>query len=157
MDVGAAKNDDERERTYRFLNEELSDQNRHLMDESRGLDTKAAVVAGFAAAALSFLLANRRQTIWWLAIAGYLAALALAIGVLWPRRWASLVPAALRDELSDVAPVYVIAEVAGSRVTIFERNLGKVGTQALLWSMSIVFLALGSGLSILSTIGEKPR
>jgi len=103
------------------LNAEIADQHRMLMDEARGMDTKATLVAGFAAAAVSFLLANRRHTIWWLALAGYLTALGLALAALWPRHWNGLIPAALRDELSEAAPVFVVGQVAGSKVEIYEQ------------------------------------
>lgn len=157
MDIGGAENDEQREATYRFLNEEISAQHRVLMEEARGLDTKATVVAGFAAAALSFLLANRRQTIWWFALAGYLIALALALLALWPRRWHGLVPAALRDELSEAKAVFAVGLVAGSKVAIYERNYRKARTKALLWTASVAFLAAGSGLSVWTTITEKLR
>ena len=55
VDIGVAENDDQREATYRFLNDEITAQHHLLMEEARGLDTKATVVAGFAAAAVSFL------------------------------------------------------------------------------------------------------
>ncbi|MGH2627552.1 MAG: hypothetical protein ACRDHY_12985 [Anaerolineales bacterium] len=157
MDIGAADNDEQREATYRFLNDEISAQHRSLMEEARGLDTKATVVAGFATAAVSFLLANRRETIWWFALAGYLAALVFALAALWPRRWHGLVPAALRDELSEAAPVFVVGEVAGTKVAIYERNYAKAQAKALLWTTSVVFLAVGSGLSVWTTITEKLR
>jgi hypothetical protein len=72
------------------------------------------------------LLATRRHTIWWLALVGYLVALALALALaaLWPRRWAGLDPVAL-DELSEAAPVFVVGLVAGSKVTVYQRNFNK--------------------------------
>jgi hypothetical protein len=157
VDIGAAQNDEQREATYRFLNDEISAQHRMLMEEARGLDTKATVVAGFAAAAISFLLANRRHTIWWFALAGDLAALAAALAALWPRRWHGLIPAALRDELSEAAPIFAVGQVAGSKVAIYERNYRKVATKALLWTASVVCLAAGSALSVWTTITEKLR
>jgi hypothetical protein len=157
VDIGAAADDEQRESTYRFLNDEISSQHQMLMEEARGLDTKATVVAGFAAAAVSFLLANRRESIWWSAVAAYLLALVLALGALWPRRWHGLIPAALRDELSEAAPVFVVGQVAGSKVEIYEKNHSLAGTKAVLWSISVGFLAAGSGLSVWTTITEKLR
>ncbi len=110
MNIGAAKTDEQRESTYRFLNDEISSQHQMLMEEARGLDTKATIVVGFAAAAVSFLPDNRRQTVWWFALAAYLVAIALALGALWPRRWLGLIPAALQDELSEAAPVFVVGQ-----------------------------------------------
>jgi len=112
-------------------------------------------VAGFAAATVSFLLANRRHTIWWLALAGYLVALALALAASWPRHWHGLIPAALRDELSEAAPVFVVGQVAGSKVEIYEHNYAKVRLKALFWTASVAFLAAGSGLSVWTTITEN--
>lgn len=155
MDLGAADNDEQREATYRFLNAEISAQHQMLMEEARGLDTKATLVAGFAAAGVSFLLATRRHTIWWLALAGYLAALALALGALWPRRWDGLDPVALQDELSEASPVFVVGVVAGTKVTIYQRNFNQARLKAILWTASVAFLAAGSGLSVWATITEK--
>ncbi len=157
MDVGGAENDEQRESTYRFLNDEISAQHQMMMDEARGLDTKATLVAGFAAAGISYLLATRRHTIWWLALAGYLAALALALAALWPRRWAGLDPVALQDELSEAAPVFVVGLIAGSKVTVYTRNFNKARAKALLWTASVVAFAVGSGLSVWATITEKLR
>jgi hypothetical protein len=157
MDIGGAENDEHREATYRFLNAEIDDQHGILLEEARGLDTQATLVAGFAFAAVSFLLANRRETIWWFALAGYLAALALALAALWPRRWHCLVPAALRDELSEAAPALVVGRVAGSKVAIYERNSTKARTKVLLWTGSVAFLAASSGLSVWATITENLR
>ena len=155
MDLGAAENDDQREATYRFLNAEIGDQHRLLLEEARGLDTKATVVAGFAAAAVSFLLANRRHTIWWLALAGYLVSLALALAALWPHRWDGLDPVAVQDDLSEAAPVFVVGLVAGSKVEIYQRNFKRARLKAILWTASVAFLAAGSGLSVWTTITEK--
>jgi hypothetical protein len=157
IDLGAADNDEQREATYRFLNDEISGQHQMLMEEARGLDTKATLVAGFAAAGVSYLLATRRHTIWWLALAGYLAALALALAALWPRRWDGLDPAALRDELSEAAPVFVVGLVAGSKVTIYERNFNKARAKAVFWTASVAAFAVGSGLSVWATITERLR
>src|SRR2546425_988641 len=128
MDIGVAENDEQREATYRFLNEEITAQHRMLMEEARGLDTKATVVAGFAAAAISFHLANLRQTIWWFALAGYLAALASPLGgscggvrgpsspVTGPGgpitppacsgcgRWNGIAPSSIREAMNPAAP-----------------------------------------------------
>lgn len=157
MDIGAAENDEQREATYRFLNEEITAQHRLLLEEARGLDTKATLVTGFAATAISFLLTGRRGTTWWLALAGYLGAFGTALAGLWPRRWYGLVPAALRDELSEAAPVFVVGEVAGTKVSIYERNLHKARSKVVLWTASVVFLGAGSGLSVWTTITEKLR
>lgn len=157
VDIGVAENNDQREATYRFLNEEITAQHHMLMEEARGLDTKATVVAGFAAAAVSFLLANRRETVWCLALAGYVIALVFALAALWPRRWHGLVPTALRDELSEAAPLMAVGQVAGSKVVVYERNYAIARSKALLWTASVVFLAVGSGLSVWTTIAEKLR
>jgi hypothetical protein len=157
IDIGAAQSDEQREATYRFLNDEITAQHRMLMEDARGLDTKASVVAGFAAAAISFLLTNRREGIWWLAVGAYLIALALALAALWPRQWEGIIPAVLRDEYSEVAPVFVVGRVAGTKVEMYEHNSRKAKTKALLWAASVVGLAVGSGLSVWSTITEKLR
>ena len=152
MDIGMAESDDEREATYRFINAEVTDQHHLVMDQARGLDTKATVLAGFAAAGVSFLLTHRRGTIWWAALACYLASLGLALGALWPRRWHAVDLTALQEDLSEAAPVFVVGKVAGAKVAVVARNTTKARLKALLWTASVVTLAAGAGLSVWTTI-----
>jgi hypothetical protein len=58
-DDGTAETDEEIEGTVRVLNDEVGEAHRLLLDDARSVDTKATVIAGFSAAAVSFLLANR--------------------------------------------------------------------------------------------------
>jgi hypothetical protein len=122
------------------------------MDEARSIDTKAAVVGGFAAAAVPLLLDSRAGALWWCALACYTASFIVALAAMWPRGWDGLKPWALRDELSEAAPVLVVGQVAGSKVLIFERNHRRVRAKALLWSTSVALLAGGIGFSVGSTI-----
>ena len=157
MDIGMAETDEEREATYRFINDEITDQHHLVMEQARGLDTKATVLAGFAAAGVSFLLTHPRGTIWWAALACYLAALALALGALWPRRWHALDLTTLQEELSEAAPVFVVGKVAGAKVAVVGWNSAKAQLKALLWTASVVVLAAGAGLSVWTTITEAMR
>lgn len=157
MDIGAAENDEQREATYRFLNDEISAEHARLMEEARGMDTKATVVAGFAAAAISFLLDSRRGALWWTGLAFYMASFTVALAVMWPRRWDGLTPSAVRDELGEAAPVFVVGQVAGSKVLVYERNQLRARTKALLWVLSVLLLAGGIGFSVWSTISEATR
>ncbi len=47
--------------------------------------------------------------------------------------------------------------MAGSKVEIYEKNHKMAKTKALLWSISVGFLAVGSGLSVCTTITERLR
>ena len=157
MDLGTAETDEQRESTYRFLNDEIGAQHALLLEAARGTDTKATVVAGFAAAAISFLLDTPREALWWAALGCYGSSFAAALAAMWPRRWEGLDPAELQQELSDASPVFVIGQVAGSKAEVFVRNQTKVQGKAVLWAMSVMLLGSGTALSVWSTISEVPR
>jgi hypothetical protein len=157
VDIGAAATDEERQATYRVLNSEIDARHDLLVDEARGLDTKATVVAGFAAASISFLLGTRRGLAWDVALIGDLGALALAIATLWPRRWAGIEPRRLSNELGNGAPAFVLGEIVGTKVGIYERNSRRAVAKVVLWTASVALLSVGTVVSIWSTIVEVPR
>ena len=148
MDIGIARNDEEREATYRFLNAEISAQHSERMEWARGVDTKATLVAGFASAAIPFVLQSRSSLLWGLALAAYGVAFAFAFSALWPRKWEGLKPTALQEDLSEAAPVFVIGEIAGSKVEIYERNERKAHRKVILWASGTVWLGAGVILSV---------
>ncbi len=53
--------------------------------------------------------------------------------------------------------MFVVGQVAGTKVAIYERNYAKARVKALLWTTSVVFLAARSGLSVWTTITETLR
>jgi hypothetical protein len=71
MDLGTASTEAEQESTNRFINGELSELHRLLRDDAQSIDTKATLVAGFAVAAITFLLNARRGPTWWGALGAY--------------------------------------------------------------------------------------
>lgn len=112
----------ETEKTFRFLNEELSQQQKTLFDDARGLDTKAALIAGFSVTAVSVLVVRDPGPKGWWAIASYAVALLFAMGALWPRRWYALEPEELQARLANRPAVEVIGKVAGTKVLIYGQN-----------------------------------
>jgi hypothetical protein len=155
MDLGAARDDAQRESTYRFLNDELAEQDKVLLDEARGLETKATLVAGFAVTAVSFLLANRRGLLWWLALGAHLAALLVALAVLWSGRNSR--PGNLISLLEDAAPVVAVGFVLQYKAEAYRRNLRSVRKNAVLWRLGAVFIVVATGLSVWSSIVEGLR
>jgi uncharacterized membrane protein len=53
--------------------------------------------------------------------------------------------------------VVVVGLVAGSKVTIYERNFNKARAKAVFWTASVAAFAVGSGLSVWATITERLR
>jgi len=137
------------------LNEEITRENTQLLSSAQSIDNKATFVAGVAAAALPFLLANRRGLLWAVALVLYLAGLVLAVIALWPRRWSGLVPADLQTRLSGAEPVFAVGRVAGTKVGVFERNYAKARWKMIQWVASILALGGGTIMLVLSTIFEK--
>lgn len=156
MDIGVAENDEQREATYRFLNDEISAEHARLMEEARSTDTKATVVAGFAAAAVSFLLDDPGGTCRWAGLVCCVASLGTALAAMWPRDWDGIGPREL-GPFSDAAPMVVIGRVASSKMSVYQRNRVRVRIKGILWVASVAFLAGGVGLSVWSTIEEATR
>ncbi|MDQ3757079.1 MAG: hypothetical protein M3394_04445 [Actinomycetota bacterium] len=157
MDVGVAETDEQRDATYRFLDDEIGAQHALLLDGARAMDTKATVVAGFAAAAISFLLNTPREALWWVALCLYGLSFGGALAAMWPRHWEGLSPSVLQQELADASPVFVVGQVAGSKAVVFERNQVRIQHKVVLWTASVVLLGGGTAFSAWSTISEVPR
>ncbi|MGH8985555.1 MAG: hypothetical protein ACRDY6_16980 [Acidimicrobiia bacterium] len=154
MDIGAASTEAEQESTYRFINAEVSELHRQLREEAQSIDTKATLVAGFAAAAITFLLNARRGTAGWAALGTYGLTVGSAFAALWPRRWEVLVPSALETELSDAAPVVVAGQVASSKTAIYDHNREHVARKTVLWMASVATLSVSGIPSIYNTVME---
>lgn len=156
-DDGTSENSEEVEATYRLLNDEISVEAQRLLDESRSLDTKATLIAGFSAAAVSFLLTNRRETIWDVALVAYGATIALALATLWPWRWSHLGPQSMTEEFHDLAPSITLGEVVGTKVTVYHRNFRYLRVKTILWDLSVAAIAVSSALTLWTTLIEKAR
>lgn len=137
-----------REATYRFLNAEIGDLQRSLSDDARGLDTKATLVAGFAAASVSFLLDRPGGLLWWCAIAAHGAALALSLAVLWPRTTLSIIPRRLLDFLGDVPVGSAVETVAAAKAEAHEQLQRRVGAVTTTWAISAGALVVGMVLTV---------
>jgi hypothetical protein len=157
MDLGAARNDQERESTYRFLNDEISSQQRVLIDIARALETKATLIAGFSATAVSFLLANSGGAIGRLGLAAYVAALATAVAVHWTGEVPDPGPDKLIRDIGKAAPDVAVAWVIALKANAYRRNERLFRHKAVLWRLSVGLLAAGLALSLWSAAVEGFR
>ncbi len=151
----ALADEPERERTLAFLNGEITRENEQLLNGAQGTDAKGTFVAGVAAAAIPFLLANRRGLLWAGALVLYGLGFVLAVASLWPRRWIGVVPAALHRRLSGANPSFAIGHVMGAKVLAFEANYRKARQKARAWVASVLILGGGTLLAVVSTLFES--
>jgi hypothetical protein len=138
--------------TLELINNEMSARLARQLDAGAKVDTKAAVVAGFAATATQFLAIRHdyRLIPAILAFAAY--AVAFLAGV-----WALAVttyedvpePRALVDRYAERPKVTALASLASTRVRAFEKNRTKHTHKVTRWWISVA--ALGAGL-ILSAV-----
>ena len=137
-----------REATYRFLNAEIGDLQRSLADDARGLDTKAALVAGFAAASVSFLLDQPGGRLWWCAVAAHAASLGLSLVALWPRASVTVVPKQLLDRLRDATASDAARAVADAKAVACREIARRVRVIANIWSIAASALVVGTVLTV---------
>jgi hypothetical protein len=149
--------DEAREAVYRLLNDELTEQQRALYEDGRGLDTKAALLAGVASATVAYLLDHPGGLAWSCAMTAHGTSLGLALAVLWPKPWARMTP--------DVAPRAAgqrhagdaVRYVVGSKVTACEANARRVHAAQTLWCTSVAALVVAQMLTVLTTLTEVVR
>jgi hypothetical protein len=141
--------------TSRFLNEEVTEQQRLLLASSQALDTRATFLAGFAAAVILFLLQNRRGPLWIAALIAYFIGLGLAVATLWPREGKGLSPEALVDELAELELAAAIGQVVGTKRDIFTQNQLKEADRTRLWKGSVLALIIGTAFLVPSTFIES--
>jgi len=146
--------DDPRTVTYRFLHEVLSAEGRALDDETRALDTKAALLAGFAAAAVSFLLDRPGGALWWCALLAHGCALGLSLAVLWPRRVGWTAARRLHDRLRDERPETALAAVLRFQARSLERASWRIGAARALWCAAVAILVVGLVLTVWTALAE---
>ena len=71
MDIGGARDEREPLETFRFLDAQMDRENAALLATSESLDTKATVVAGFAAPAVSVRLLEPSFGSLWVTVRPY--------------------------------------------------------------------------------------
>ena len=138
--------------TLDLINTEVAASLARQFDAGASIDTKAAILVGYAAAASSFLATRHAEPV--LAALAYVAyGVAAAFGL-----WAYAVrlyqdvpdPRQLFNRYLARPKVQVLAAVAATRVQAFENNALKQARKARRWWASVASLAIGVVLMILA-------
>jgi Ca2+/Na+ antiporter len=140
--------------TLEVINAEIIDSLARQSESSARIDSKAVILVGYVAVVSSFLATHHAETI--LAICAYGAyALAAVFGI-----WAYAVSS--HDDAPDPRKLFngymmrskadTLAAVAATRVIIFERNAPKHKRKARAWQISLVALAIGTTLMLISIV-----
>ena len=152
MDIGGARDERELLETFRFVDAQLDRESAALLSTSESLDTKATVIAGLAAAAVSVrLLTPTFGSMWVTALALYALCLLVALACLWPRRRYGLRPAEL-VEIGEASPAVVIGRVAATKAEIFAGNYRQSRRKALLWTVAVVLLLLATTVAVIDVL-----
>jgi hypothetical protein len=140
--------------TLELINTEVTASLARLSDSGTSIDTKAAILVGYAAAAASFLATRHAEVV--LAALAYAAyGLAAGFGI-----WAYAVrlyqdvpePRQLFNGYHAQPRAQVLAAMAATRVEAFESNARKHARKARRWWMSILSLAVGVTLMLIALI-----
>lgn len=141
--------------TLDLINAEIAASLARQYDAGASIDTKAAILVGYAAAAASFLATRHAQPV----LAGLAYAcygLAAAFGL-----WAYAIrlyrdvpdPRQLFTEYLVSPKAQVLAAIAATRVQAFESNARLHVSKAQRWQISVVSLVAGVVLMLLAMIG----
>ncbi|MGH3408368.1 MAG: hypothetical protein ACRDRJ_38630 [Streptosporangiaceae bacterium] len=135
--------------TLTFLNNQISGRMDRQSESLDRIDTKAALVIGYAGAAVTFLATRHPQpTLAGLAYVGYGIAAAFGLAALFVRSYRYLDPRALLDEHAGSAMAVALAEVAATSVIMFETNDRQQGRKVRHWKLSVVALLAATALLV---------
>lgn len=145
--------------TLELLNSELSSRLARQGTAGAQVDTKAALLAGVAAAATQFL-ASRDQphfTYAFFAYSSYAASFVAAVASYALVRYRDVPePRGLVRECMGGSKAEALARLVATRVRVYEQNAAKHRRKALLWWFSVALLTLGLVLSVIAVIRGEP-
>jgi hypothetical protein len=135
--------------TLAFLNDQISgriDQQSQSLDR---LDTKAALVIGYAVAAVTFLATRHTQPVLaGLAYVGYAVAVAFGLAALFVRTYEYINPRILLDKYARATKTAALAAVAATSVGMFETNDKQQKRKVRAWRLSVSFLLIATTLLV---------
>ena len=147
----------ERLATYELLNDELKDKLKQQAEAAVRVDTKAAIVVGFAVTALQLFIP--RFTHWWLAlpaITAYALVVIFGVAALSVRSHAEPPdPQHLVDAYKNSARQVVLGRLISTRVVAHERNETKHMTRVRFWWVSLCSLVGAVAFSSLDLLLER--
>lgn len=136
--------------TLELINSELADLLARQDQASARVDTKAALLVGYAAAAASFLAVRHSQPLLtWLALAAFAIAAGFGIGAFAISTYQELPqPRRLFNGYARRPKTAALAALAARRVGAFESNVPKNRRKAMRWRISLTALMVGVALMV---------
>jgi hypothetical protein len=131
--------------TLELINSELTDRLARQAEASAQIDTKAALVVGYVAAASAFLAVRHSQPLLtWLALAAFAVAAGFGIGSYAVSAYQEVPdPRRLFNQYAPRPKSDALAALAARRVGAFEGNASRNQRKARLWWVSVAALMIG--------------
>jgi hypothetical protein len=131
--------------TLELINSELTDRLAREAEASAQIDTKAALVVGYVAAASAFLAVRHSQPVLtWLALAAFAVAAGFGIATYGVTRYKEAPdPRRLFNHYASKPKSEALAALAARRVGAYEINASRNERKARLWWVSLVALVIG--------------
>ena len=146
------------EETRRILNEEM----RHRLEIQRSaaerVEAKAAIVLGFAATAMQFVISrNQSSDFETVSIAAWALAIAASLVVISVRASGELDPRSFVEDLWNADAPFAHSKLTRTRLHEFEHNGGRLTIRVIAWQVAGLFVAVAGILSALHLMnGEAP-
>ena len=140
-------------------------------DSAKGIETKAAILVGFAATAVQFVVSHNNRPVWAaLAATAYGVAFATGLWAIRLRHFKAVPEPAFLGAKYEAALAantlavreYLLVSLVGTRVDTFAKNDDKIVAKARSWWSSLFALTAGVVLSVVALSGvkihaERPR
>jgi hypothetical protein len=145
--------------TLELINTEIAGRLTRQVDAGKSIDTKAAVLAGFAVTAAQFVAGREAQpVVVAFAFAAYLLAFGFAIAALRVGTYMDVPdPRELLDGYAMRSKAETLAELAAERVARFEENADKHDRKARRWQRGLAALTLALALSLWAMVQTGDR
>ncbi|MGA5291673.1 hypothetical protein [Streptomyces pseudogriseolus] len=139
--------------TLEFLNDEAASRLTRQSDSLAKIDTKAVFLIGFAATAAQFLATHKHHDVLaYIAFAAYAVTLLAGVQTIRVAEHKDLEPRPMLVAYARSPKSQVLAELAASRATIFEKNKRRHELKARYWAVSLWSLVVGLGLSTVALL-----
>lgn len=140
--------------TLKLILDELTARFTRQIDASKGIDTKAGVVAGFAVTAATFLAGRHVQPVLaGVAYAGFAVAFVFAVAALRVTTYKDVPDAAaLVNEYARQPKLNALRDLVVERAKAIKHNGDKQEKKATQWWIAVVSLAVGVVLSVLAVV-----
>jgi hypothetical protein len=157
--VTSGDRDDDSTATLELINTELTARLTRQTDVGKGIDTKAAALAGFAAVGSQFLATRSVEPVLaTFAYAAYALAFGAAVGGFAVATYKDVPkPRRLADKYGREPKAEVLRRLVAVRVVAIEENADKYDTKARRWRVALAALVAGLALSVVAMVQTGDR